>query len=27
MRNRLRELLFGTRFCKSLQRTPFVAPQ
>lgn len=27
MRNRLRELLFGTRFCKSLQRTPFIAPQ
>ncbi|EGV2902207.1 transcriptional regulator [Salmonella enterica] len=27
MRNRLRELLFGTRFCESLQRTPFIAPE
>ncbi|AXC75880.1 hypothetical protein VY657_003449 [Salmonella enterica] len=27
MRNRLRELLFVTRFCELLQRTPFIFPQ
>ncbi|EJM5006306.1 transcriptional regulator [Salmonella enterica] len=27
MRNRLRELLYGTRFCESVQRTPFMAPE
>ncbi|EDV2894418.1 transcriptional regulator, partial [Salmonella enterica subsp. diarizonae] len=27
MRNRMRELLFGTRFCESLQRTLFMAPE
>ncbi|EEJ5313283.1 transcriptional regulator [Salmonella enterica] len=27
MRNRMRELLSGTRFCESLQRTPFIAPE
>ncbi|EAB5741128.1 transcriptional regulator [Salmonella enterica subsp. enterica] len=26
MNNRLRELLFGTRFCEAVQRTPFMAP-
>lgn len=27
MRNRLRELLYGTRFCESVQQTPFMAPE
>ncbi|ECG8572654.1 transcriptional regulator [Salmonella enterica subsp. diarizonae] len=27
MRNRMRELLFGTRFCESVQRTPFRVPE
>ncbi|EBG9727236.1 hypothetical protein LB105_005014 [Salmonella enterica] len=27
MRNRLRELLYGTRFCRDIQRTPFMTPE
>lgn len=27
MRNRLQELLYGTRLCASLQRTPFIIPE
>ncbi|EHX4808174.1 transcriptional regulator [Salmonella enterica] len=26
MKNRLRELLYGTRFCQDIQRTPFMTP-
>lgn len=26
MRNRLRELLYGTRFCMNMQKTVFMAP-
>ncbi|HCM3243383.1 TPA: transcriptional regulator, partial [Salmonella enterica subsp. enterica serovar Newport] len=27
MNNRLRELLYGTRFCQDIQRTPFMPPE
>ncbi|EHU5543375.1 TPA: transcriptional regulator [Salmonella enterica] len=27
MRNRLRELFYGTRFCRDIQRTPFMTPE
>lgn len=27
MKNRLRELLYGTRFCQDIQRTPFMTPE
>ncbi|EDC2268704.1 transcriptional regulator [Salmonella enterica] len=27
MKNRLRELLYGTRFCQDIQRTPFMPPE